>query len=465
MTHTEAVEYLHSLGNEVLTAKLGLRNITVLLSFLGDPHKKFKSVLIAGTNGKGSVAAFCESILRVSGYRTGLYTSPHLIQIEERIRVNGVMIPAEDFARLTEEVRNSIAILTDGLHSSGSNLRLDCHPTYFEIVTAVGLKYFAEQQIDVALLEVGLGGRFDATNVVDPLVAVITNVDYDHQKYLGNRLEEIATEKAGIIKPHSYERTGTATFLADPGGASNNVLPVIFCNGTDSVVEVIQGQCKATGSRLIRALEGIEYKVKANPLGYFRLLLNSAFGCGTEIDIPLPGEHQVLNALTAIRTMEILRGSGFRISCQNICEGVVRTRWPGRLEILDHQPRLILDGAHNPAGAEMARAYVRQFLQSGEIVMVYGTMRDKAIREMAQKLFPLARQIILTRASSDRAAEPEEIADLVPEFHRLFRFTKNVGEALSLAQELASKEGTILVVGSLFLVGDAKKILQQSLVA
>jgi dihydrofolate synthase / folylpolyglutamate synthase len=465
MTYTEAVEYLNSLGNEVLTAKLGLQNITVLLSFLGDPHKKFKSILIAGTNGKGSVAAFCESILRVSGYKTGLYTSPHLIQIEERIRVNGVMIPVEDFTRLTEEVRNSIAILMDGLHSSGSNLRLDRHPTYFEIVTAVGLKYFAEQQIDVALLEVGLGGRFDATNVVDPLVAVITNVDYDHQKYLGNRLEEIAAEKAGIIKPHSYERIGTPTFLSDPGGQSNNVLPVVFCNGANSVVEVIQGQCKATGSRLMRALEGVEYEVKANALGYFRLLLNSTFGWNTEINIPLPGEHQVLNTLTAIRTMEILQGSGFRISCQNVREGIARTHWPGRLEILDHQPRLILDGAHNPAGAEIVRAYVQRFLQSGQIVMIYGTMRDKAIREIAQKLFPLAGQIILTRASWDRAAEPEEIADLVPEFHRLFRFTKSVGEALSLAQGLASKEGTILVVGSLFLVGDAKKILQQSLVA
>jgi dihydrofolate synthase / folylpolyglutamate synthase len=464
MTYKEALDYLYSLGNEVLSAKLGLQNISVLLSFLGDPHKKFKSILIAGTNGKGSVAAFCESILRVSGYKTGLYTSPHLIQIEERIRVNGVMIPAKDFARLTEEVRNSIAILMDGHHSSRSYLRLDRHPTYFEIVTAVGLKYFAEQEIDVALVEVGLGGRFDATNVVDPVAAVITNIDYDHQKYLGDRLEEIAAEKAGIIKPHSYERMNTPVSPAEPGRYSNSMLPVVFCNGTDSVVEVIQRQCNATGSRLIRALDGIEYKFNANPLGYFRLRLNSSFG-DTEISIPLPGEHQVLNTLTAIRTMEVLQGSGFRISCQDVRDGVARTYWPGRLEILDHQPRLILDGAHNPAGAEIVRAYVQQFLQSNQIVMVYGTMRDKAIQEIARKLFPLARQIILTRASRDRAADPEEIADLLPEYHRLFRFSRTVDEALSLAQGLAPKEGTILIVGSLFLVGEAKKSLQPSLVA
>jgi dihydrofolate synthase/folylpolyglutamate synthase len=411
------------------------------------------------------VAAFCESVLRVSGYKTGLYTSPHLVQIEERIRVNGVMIPAEDFARLTEEVKNSIAILMDKGHSRWSHLRLDRHPTYFEIVTAVGLKYFAEQGIDMALVEVGLGGRFDATNVVDPVVAVITNIDYDHQKYLGDRLEQIAAEKAGIIKPHTYERMITPTLSSEPGGHSNCKLPVVFCNGTDSVVEVIQRQCDATGSRLIRVLEGINYKFTANPLGYFQLRLNSTFGRDTEISIPLPGEHQVLNTLTAIRTMEILRDSGFQISCQDIRDGVARTYWPGRLEILDRQPRVILDGAHNPAGAEIVRAYVQKFLQTDQIVMVYGTMRDKAIREIARKLFPLACQVILTRASWDRAADPEEIADLLPEYHRLFRFSRSVGEALTLAQELAPKEGTMLVVGSLFLIGEAKKSLQRSLVA
>jgi len=403
--------------------------------------------------------------LRASGYKTGLYTSPHLIQIEERIRVNGVMIPAGDFARLTEEVRNSIALLMDERHMSGSELRLDRHPTYFEIVTAVGLKYFAEQGIDMALVEVGLGGRFDATNVVDPVVAVITNIDYDHQKYLGDRLEQIAAEKAGIIKPHSYERMTTPAFSAESGGGSKGKLPVVFCNGADSVVEVIQRQCDATESRLVRVLEGIEYKFNANRLGYFQLRLNSSFGRETEINIPLAGEHQVWNTLTAIRTMEILRGSGFQISCQDVRDGVARTYWPGRLEILDHQPRVILDGAHNPAGAEIVRAYAQKFLQTDQIVMVYGTMRDKAIREIALKLFPLAWRIILTRASWERAADPEEIADLLPEYHRLFRFSRSVGEALNLARELAPKQGTILVVGSLFLVGEAKKSLKRSLVA
>jgi dihydrofolate synthase/folylpolyglutamate synthase len=207
MNYPEALDYLYSLGNEVLTSKLGLQNIEALLSYLGRPHKKFKSILIAGTNGKGSVAAFCDSILRTSGYRTGLYTSPHLIQIEERIRINGKMIRADEFARLTQEVRDAVGALMNQPDEVGG-VKLDRHPTYFEMVTAIAFNYFAEQQIEIAVLEVGLGGRLDATNVVDPEVAIITNVDLDHQQYLGTSIGEIAGEKAGIIKPRSYERDG-----------------------------------------------------------------------------------------------------------------------------------------------------------------------------------------------------------------------------------------------------------------
>src|SRR5215831_640646 len=192
MKYSEALTYLYSLGNEVLTAKLGLHNIETLLTFLGNPHKKFESILIAGTNGKGSVAAFCDSILRASGHRAGLYTSPHLLQIEERIRTDGSMISAHDFGRLAGEVKDAISLLM-GRATSRRRLRLDRHPTYFEMVTAIAFKYFAERQVEIAVLEVGLGGRLDATNVVDPLGVVITNVDLDHQQYLGNSIREIAT--------------------------------------------------------------------------------------------------------------------------------------------------------------------------------------------------------------------------------------------------------------------------------
>jgi|SRR5437667_2246098 len=365
MKYSEALKYLYSLGNEVLTAKLGLHNITALLNFLGDPHKKFKSILIAGTNGKGSVAAFCESVLRASGYKTGLYTSPHLIQIEERICVGGVRIAAEVFARLTEEVKEAVSSLMNGYLNTKS-VRLDRHPTYFEIVTAIAFKYFAEQQIDIAVLEVGLGGRLDATNVVDPLVDVITNIDYDHQKYLGDSIAEIAAEKAGIIKPRSYERAYSDWVSRNPNRVRiENLLPVVLCDAHETVLQVIEKQCQATGAVLIRALEGFEYEAEARSLGYFRLRLKCSFESGIDIELPLPGEHQVLNVLTAIRTLEILKSFGYEITSRNVEEGIAKTCWPGRLEVLNSQPRIIFDGSHNPAGARKVCDYIEQFVGSG----------------------------------------------------------------------------------------------------
>ncbi|PYV42356.1 MAG: hypothetical protein DMG06_14370, partial [Acidobacteria bacterium] len=426
---------------------------------------KFKSILIAGTNGKGSVAAFCESVLRASGYKTGLYTSPHLIQIEERICVGGVRIAAEVFARLTEEVKEAVSSLMNGYLNTKS-VRLDRHPTYFEIVTAIAFKYFAEQQIDIAVLEVGLGGRLDATNVVDPLVDVITNIDYDHQKYLGDSIAEIAAEKAGIIKPRSYERAYSDWVSRNPNRVRiENLLPVVLCDAHETVLQVIEKQCQATGAVLIRALEGFEYEAEARSLGYFRLRLKCSFESGIDIELPLPGEHQVLNVLTAIRTLEILKSFGYEITSRNVEEGIAKTCWPGRLEVLNSQPRIIFDGAHNPAGAQKVCDYIEQFLGSGQIVMIYGTMRDKAIREIAQRLFPLARRVILTRPESERAADPKEIGNLVPGFQPVIQVSRNVQEALDIAHQLATEKDTIFVVGSLFLVGDAKRCIRHTVMA
>ncbi len=466
MNYSEAVNYLYSLGNEVLTAKLGLRNITALLNFLGDPHKKFKSILIAGTNGKGSVAAFCESVLRASGYRTGLYTSPHLIQIEERICVGGVMIAADVFARLTEEIKDAVSALMNENGSTAKNFPLDRHPTYFEMVTAIAFKYFAEQQIDIAVLEVGLGGRLDATNVVDPLVDVITNVDYDHQKYLGNSIEEIAAEKAGTIKPRSYEMASSDWALRNPNWVRvENLLPVVLCNANETVLQIIKKRCQETGAVLLRVLEDSEYEAEADSLGYFRLRLSCSLESGVEIALPLPGEHQVLNALTAIRTLEILKSFGYQIKRQNVAEGIAKTCWPGRLEVLNSQPRIIFDGAHNPAAAQKVRDYIKQFFELNQIVMIYGSMRDKAIREIARELFPLARQVILTQPEWERAANPIEIQNLLPEFRPVIRLSRSVREALDIAHQLASENDTLLIVGSLFLVGDAKKCIQNTVLA
>ena len=257
MQYADALRYLYSLGNEVLAAKLGLHNISTLLESVGNPHRRYDSVLIAGTNGKGSVAAFIESVLRKCGLNTGLYTSPHLMRIEERVRVRGNLIAAEDFARLTQQVKDRVGELFDPLAPSHTPGRLDRHPTYFEMVTAIGFCYFAERGVDVAVLEVGLGGRLDATNVVDPCVAVITNVDYDHQKYLGSRLEEIAAEKAGIIKRRADAEAGPLS---------------VVCTSDNPVVRaIVEEHCRATGSHCLHPLDEARVETEPDTLGRFRL--------------------------------------------------------------------------------------------------------------------------------------------------------------------------------------------------
>jgi len=445
MQYADALRYLYSLGNEVLTTKLGLHNISTLLESLGNPHLHYDSVLIAGTNGKGSVAAFIESALRRSGLKTGLYTSPHLIRIEERVRVQGSLISAEDFARLTERVKDTVGALLNLHASSQAPGPLDRHPTYFEMVTAIGFCYFAERRVDVAVLEVGLGGRLDATNVVDPRVAVITNVDYDHQKYLGSRLEEIAMEKAGIIKPRSDAKAGPLS---------------VICTSDDPVVRnIVEQQCRPTGAHCIHALDEARVEAEPDTLGRFRLKVNFPRGLTLDLRIPLPGEHQVRNAVAAIRALIALQAEGFSIDPDDIKEGIEAARWPGRLELVDGDPPIILDGAHNFAGAESLRRYCERFLRSKRVVLLFGVMRDKDVVEIAGKLFPLASAIVLTAAESERSAEPAWIAAQVPEYRQRYHYTRNPQEALSVARSLASPDGIILAAGSLFLVGDLQRTL------
>ena len=445
MQYADALRYLYSLGNEVLTAKLGLHNISTLLESFGNPHQLYHSVLIAGTNGKGSVAAFIESVLRRSGLNVGLYTSPHLVRIEERIRVRGNLISTEDFARLTQQLKERVGELLNLQGSTQTLGQLDRHPTYFEMVTAIGFCYFAEQKADVAVLEVGLGGRLDATNVVNPRVAVITNVDYDHQKYLGNRLEEIAIEKAGIIKPQLDESTGPISVVC----ASDN--PVVR--------HIVEEQCRAAGARCIHALDEARFEAEPDALGRFRLKVRFEPGFTLDLRIPLPGEHQVRNALAAIRALMVLQTEGFPVDAKTIEEGIEAAAWPGRLEFVGGDPPIILDGAHNIAGAESLRKYWERFLHTRRVVLMFGVMRDKDVVEIAGKLFPLAAEIVLTAAESERSAEPAWIAAELPEYQPRYHCTRSPHEALSVARNLASPDGIILAAGSLFLVGDLQRTL------
>ncbi len=453
MNYSEAISYLYSLGNEILTAKLGLENISVLLEFLGNPHRQFNSILIAGTNGKGSVAAFCESVLRAGGYRTGLYTSPHLEGIEERAQVNGQNISQKDFSRLASQVREAVQLLLRTDHSV-PNPGLDRHPTFFEMVTAIAFLYFAEQGIDIGILEVGMGGRFDATNVVDPLVAVITNVDYDHQKYLGDRLEKIAWEKAGIIK----SRAGIQKSLETSRGLHDATpLPVVYAGENPEVDAVVAAQCEMTGARLQRLGESLDFTSEVNSHGRYCVRLNRHDSPALVVALPLPGSHQVTNAMTAVCVLDLLGHCGFPVRDDQLCEGIEETRWPGRLEIFEGPPRLLLDGAHNIAGAGVVRKYLRESLNPGSTVMIFGSMRDKDYRVMGELLFPLARHVVLTGIDNQRAADPAEIAASLPEFQSSYTAVPNSEMALQLARQLASKDETIVVVGSLFLVGEIRR--------
>ena len=446
MDYPQAVAYLYSLGNEVATAKLGLENIRRLLSYLNDPQDRFPSVLIAGTNGKGSVAAFCESVLRTQGFRTGLYTSPHLVRIEERIRINGKEILPEEFARLTRTVKEAVAQLLLGASRNGRQLKLDSHPTYFEMVTAVAFLYFAEKQVEIAILEVGLGGRLDATNVVDPVVSVITPVSYDHQAYLGNSLEAIAREKAGIIKP------------APPAGPGRQrPLPVVCSSEDERVLKVVRKQCQSTGSKLVPAFQGLNFRVVRTALENFSLDLWPVMGARLELRVPLPGGHQVGNVLAAIRTLEILHRSGFPLRPDSLEQGIARTRWPGRLEVLPTRPRVVLDGAHNVAAAQWVSRHIRSFLAPRELILIYGSLRDKDIAGVFSHLSGLAKEVILTRPDSERGAPPRQIVESGCTGGRVVRRTAGVDAAWELAHSLAQPEDTLLVVGSLFLVGDVKR--------
>ena len=408
MTYSESVRFLYSLGNEIQTAKFGLDRITRLLESLGSPHRAGRFVHVAGTNGKGSTCAMIEVGLRAAGVRTGLYTSPHLIEPTERIQIAGQPISETQFAEACTQVHE----LAERMLSSGE---LDLHPTYFEMVTAMAFLLFARQQIDTIVLEVGLGGRLDATNVVNPALTVITPVDFDHQFFLVDTLAKIAAEKAGILK------LGVLAIFAEQPAEAETILrahakgPYILARDwaiTDLVIDE----------------RGSKFKMR-----------------GLDIVCPLAGQHQVENARTAAIALHQLGISP---------AGIAQTRWPGRLEQVSRQPEIILDGAHNPAGARALADYIRRFYSGQRIWIIYGVMRDKAVGEMASLLFPLANRVIVTAPANSRAMPPEEIP--APGA----TITHTVSEAIALLQQ-AIPDDVIFITGSLFVVGEARALLVQ----
>ena len=411
MTFAEALAYLLSLGHETLTIKLGLENTETLLEALGNPHKNFPSVQIAGTNGKGSTAAFLDSICRAAGIRTGLFTSPHLISITERIRIAGESITEEEFARVTSIVRSTAETLV-------SEGKLETLPTFFEHVTAIALVAFREAQVELAVLETGLGGRLDSTTAARADVVAITPVAMDHEEYLGHTIEEIAAEKAAII------RAGVTAIIAPQ---------------EHRALDVINRRCEAVGVK-----PGF---VDPGSVG--------------DASIGLRGRHQIVNAATAIVMAEALRERGFNIANDAIIAGLGEATHPGRLELWPGHPLILFDGAHNPASAQALRNYLDEFV-SQPITMIFGAMRDKRLTEIAATLFPKANRLILTGIDNPRAASFEDLQSAAPrEFDRSKIYAAaSPRDALEIAHDLTTDEGMILITGSLYLVGAAQEILK-----
>jgi dihydrofolate synthase/folylpolyglutamate synthase len=430
MNVQDCSRYLEKIQN--LGIKFGLDNVREILSAFGHPQLKFPSVLVAGTNGKGSVCAFLTRILTLHDLRVGLFTSPHLIRVEERLRIGDRPIPVRVFCRLLTDLKDKIGELMD-------KKRLLNPPTFFEHLTCLAFLYFAEEEVDIGVLEVGMGGRFDATNVVTPLVSVITTISAEHQKFLGRTLSQIAFEKAGIIKP-----------------------------GIPAVCGVRKQQAFKTILRRAEALDAPLLSVfdRKHSLNRRKTEEGFVFSWRTEEETysyrpSLRGEHQGKNAAVAIAACRVIGERWKHLKKENIIEGIQTTTWEGRLEAVSHEPLVLLDGAHNEEGAQALRAYVQEFVHP-PLFLVYAAMRDKNIEKIADILFPLADKIVLTRFPYFRAAWPEELKEKVPKFKDRIMCQSNVKRAFRRAVEMAGPKGTVLAAGSLFLVGAIKDILRHS---
>ena len=435
MNFSETLSYLYGLGHEMLAMKLGLESIAALCEALGNPQLKYRVVHIAGTNGKGSTAAMTKAIVLAAGHRVGLYTSPHLVAITERIRVNREDISQADFARLATQVRTTCEQLV-------ANKILPALPTYFEQVTAIGYLYFAEQAVDIAILEVGLGGRLDATNICAPTVCAITPVSLDHQEYLGNELEAIAAEKAGILKPK---------------------VPVIVAPQTSEAMQVIAAKAQTVNAPL-RAVEAPENQavIDEASTGMFHFHYRTAVA-EYAVQLNLRGEHQIINARTAIHLAEELRQQGLCIAKAAIEEGLQKVHWEGRLELIEYQGRqLLLDGAHNIAGAKTLQRFLRAYEKDVPITMLFGVMSDKAIAGMAEMLFPFATTLIATRINNPRSADPLVISEAATQLATPSLRAESVAVALQEALQRTPANGLICVCGSLYLIGEVKQWLTSS---
>lgn len=427
MNFNESMDYLRGLTK--FGINLGLGRIEELLRRLGDPHRSgVKIVHIGGTNGKGSTTAMLSEILREAGCRVGSFTSPHLHSYTERYRINGAQIEPEQAAALLSELRPHLdAMVAEGYE----------HPTEFEVSTALAFMYFAREKVDYLLLEVGLGGAIDSTNVAPSMLSVITNVAMDHMDYLGHTIREIAAVKAGIIKPG---------------------IPVVTAAFGDGL-QVIEKVCAERGCRLTRVGRDVTWKAVSHSLGGQRFSVAGLKGPYNNLTIKLLGRHQLVNAATAIAATENLIDTGAVISAEAVRNGLAFSTWPGRLEILRCKPLTIIDGAHNFEGARSLHCALDEYFQGKSMVLVIGMLGDKEREKVVGELAPLARAVVVTRPNSPRAGNWRELAGEARRYAPEVYCHESVEDALNKAEALAGPDDLVCITGSLYMVAEAREKL------
>ena len=431
MNYREAIKYLYSV--RLFGTKLGLASTEHLLNELGHPEDKFFTVHVAGTNGKGSICALVSSILSAAGYRVGMFTSPHVLSFRERMRVGRAMISEEAVCR---HLRRLLPII-EGMSQNPALT----HPTFFEIVTALAVDYFTDSNVDVAVVETGMGGRLDATNVLPSKIEVITAIGLEHTAYLGDTIAEVASEKAGIIKE----------------GAT-----VIVGEGDEKALEVIRRKASEKKARLLRRGEDIRFAERRVRFPVQRFDVVSKRKTYPGIVLPLLGEHQAANCCLAIAVVEELQGRGFAIDAEKIYEGIKETRWPGRFEVIRGRPNYILDAACNPHACEALARTLSEVVGKAQLTMIAGFFRDKDYRRMCEILFPMAQNIILTEPKSQRALPVGELrevaASVVPE--KEIRCFSVIDGAIAYASSFfSSGKSFVCITGSNYLLGPARKAL------
>ena len=428
MNYIQAEEYLSSFinyenipGSSYASYDYDLGHIEELLHLIGNPHLSARTVHIAGTKGKGSVAAMIAQVLTMSGYRTGLYTSPHLHNLRERIKVDNTLISQEEFASLMTGLEPYFKAL------NGREL------TFFEALTIVAFVHFKKKEVDFQVLEVGLGGRLDATNVAQPEVCIITPISREHTQVLGDSLEKIAYEKAGIIKPGSQ---------------------VVLSPQSEDVTSVLSDVCRKRGTSWVQVGKDVTWRRISADLSQQSLVVAGKRGT-YHLTIPLLGDYQVENAATAVATLEVLISRGVAISPENIVQGLAQVEWPGRFQIIRHRPIILLDGAHNVASVKRLVENIQSYFGTEQTFLIFGVSIDKDIPGMVRKLLSLSPRVIVTRSSHPRAASPSAVA---VEFNKLGLrpdVAQNVSQALRQALSLAGERDLICITGSLFVVAEA----------